>query len=157
MKKRLFICVVSLIFMSACNAFDKNGQPYDGFGPDITPPFVAGGQFDGDYAGDMTLTENNCANLTESLDSKTPLKLNIIQSGDVVSVGFEDGAETSGSFDKNNILTVVKHDTSNSRLFHIEFSDKNISGDCEYIEGAAVGQQLGEPCAKYSLSLTKGE
>jgi len=156
MKTRLIISAIALTFIASCAAFDKDGKPYDGFGPDVSPPSIVagGGQFEGNYKGDITLTENSCEGLKEEVSSKTPLKFNILQNGDLVSIAFEDSSEASGSM-KDGTATVIKRDTSSTKIYHLEFSDKGISGDCEYIDKAPVDGQLGEPCAKYSLSLTK--
>jgi hypothetical protein len=155
MKTRLIISTIALMLIAACAAFDKDGTPYDGFGPDVVPPpIVAGGQFEGNYKGDMTLTENTCEGLKDEVNAITPLKVNVLQNGDLVSLSFEDNSEASGSM-KDGKATVIKRDASSTHIYHLEFSDKGISGDCEYIDKAPVGDQIGEPCAKYTLSLTR--
>jgi len=158
MKIRLLVCVISLAFMAACSAFDKDPKLYDGFDPSIQPPFMTAGsgQYDGTYKGEMKLAENNCENLADAIDSTTPLKVNVIQSGDVMSVQFDDDGEISGTV-KDGKVTILKRDVSNSRIFHLEFTENGVTGECEYIDAAPVGDQLGEPCAKYSLSLSKAE
>lgn len=155
MKTRIFVVVVAAMMVAACSAFDNNNKPYDGFGPDIVPPpGVGGGAYEGVYKGELKLIENACVDLVAEIDSTEPLEVDIVQSGDLVSMGFEDDTEASGSVTEGK-ATIIKRDVSNVMIFHIEFVDGAISGECSYIEGAPLGDQLGEPCAKYSVSLTR--
>lgn len=154
MKTRLIISAVVLVLLSGCSAFDKNASSLSGFSPSVAATQGGKGQFEGTYKGITSLTENNCEELTGEAGEEAPLSLNIIQTSDLVSVGFEDDSEASGSLEGNK-TTVVKRDVSSSGIYHLEFTDTGISGDYEYIEGAPAGGQLGEPCATYSVSLTK--
>lgn len=154
MKIRIFVTVVAMVLVAACAAFDNDSKPYDGFSPDVVAPVGGGGQFQGNYKGEITLTKNGCENLAEEVDSKTPLTLNVIQNGELVSVAFEDESEASGDLEGSK-TTIVKRDVSNTKIFDLEFTDSGITGVCEYIDGAPTAGQLGEPCAQYSVSLTK--
>lgn len=155
MKTRLFIIFAAALTLAACSAFDNSNKPYDGFGPDIVPPpGIGGGAYEGKYVGELTLTENTCENLAEEVDSAKALEVNVLQSGDLVSLGFDDESEASGTLDGANAI-VIKRDVSDTMIFHIEFSETGMTGDVSYIDGAPIGDQLGEPCAKYSVSLTK--
>ena len=155
MKNRIIVLGLALTLLAACNAFDNSSKPYDGFGPNIVPPpGVGGGPFEGNYKGEMTLTENNCSELADEVDAKTALAFNVVQNADLVSLQFEDEREASGSM-KDGKTTIVMKDTSNTKIYHLEFTDKGITGTCEYIEGAPIGDQLGDPCAKYSVALSK--
>jgi len=157
MKTRIFVTVIAAMLVAGCSAFDNSNKPYDGFGPDISPPaFVGGGAYEGDYKGEMALTENNCEFLEESVGASTPLAVNVIQSGELVSFGFEDESEASGSLDGSK-TTIIQRNVSNTLIFHVEFTETGITGDCKYIDRAPVLDQLGEPCATYSVSLTKEE
>jgi len=158
MKTRVFITIVAAMMVAACSAFDTNNTPYEGFGPDIVPPPLAGGggQFQGSYKGEITLQENDCEFLADEVGVASPVVFDVLQSGNLVSVGFEDESEASGDLDGSKV-TIVKRDVSNTRIYHIEFTDTGITGDCEYIDSAAVANQIGDSCAKYGLSLTKEE
>ena len=155
MKTRILVVIVAAMMVAACSAFDNSNKPYDGFGPDIVPPpGIGGGAYEGTYIGELKLTENSCEGLIEELDSTKALEVNVLQSGDLVSLGFEDESEASGTLDGAKAI-IVKKDVSDTMIFHIEFTETGITGDCAYIDGAPIGDQLGEPCAKYSVSLTK--
>lgn len=158
MKTRLFISALvsatALVLLAACSAFDTSSKPYDNAPNDYIYMPGTGGQFAGKYVGETTLTENSCENLAEEIDAKAPITLDIIQSSQLVSVGFEDETQVTGNLDGSKV-TVVKKEASSSRVFYLEFTDKGISGICEYIDTVPVGDQLGDYCAKYSLELTK--
>lgn len=158
MKKGILVAILSVFLISACSAFDSDSSPYGGDFPNLTPPFgFGGGQYEGNYVGEVTLEENNCADLTEAVGSVSELKINVIQSGDLVSVAFEDESEVSGSL-KDSKTTIIKKDVSNTNIYHLEFSeDGTVTGNCEYIEGAPIGDQLGSHCAEYSVELAKEE
>ncbi len=154
MKIRIFVTVIALALVSACAAFDDNGTPYEGFGPDVVAPYSNGGEFQGTYKGQITLTENSCANLAEEVGAKEDLTLDVIQSGELVSIAFEDSSESSGNI-KDGKTVIVKREVSSTKIFDIEFTDTGMAGVCEYIDGAPVAGQLGATCAKYSIEMTK--
>lgn len=158
MNKSILVSIISVFLITACSAFTSDSSPFGGDFPNVTPPFGGGGgQYEGNYVGEMTLEENTCADLVEAVGAVSELKINVIQSGDLVSVGFEDESEASGSL-KDNKTTVIKKETSSTKIYHLEFSEEGVvSGDCEYIEGAPLGDQLGSHCAKYSVELSKEE
>ena len=155
MKKGLLVSILALFLITACSALDSDSTPYEGFSPDVTPPIMGHGRFEGNYVGEMKLVTNECSFLAEELNAATELKLNVLQSSDMVSVAFEDASEVSGSLDENDSTIIVKRDISESRIYYLTFSDEGITGECEYIEGAPVDGQLGEPCATYTVELAK--
>jgi predicted small secreted protein len=155
MKSRILLVVVAAMMVAACNAFDDSNTPYEGFGPDIIPPIMGAGPFEGSYRGEMTLTENNCQDLIDAVDSTSEISFTVLQSSNLVSVGFDDETEASGSLDSDNKTAIVKHDASDTKIFHLQFSETGVNGECEYIEGAPIGDQLGEPCAVYSIDMSR--
>jgi hypothetical protein len=143
MKKFILIPFIALLCLTACDAFKSDANPIN-----------INGEYEGTYAGKMTLSENNCEDLAAAVGSETDVKINILQSADLVSIEFDDGSEASGSL-KDNTTVVVKRDISQSEIFHLEFTDEGITGSVEYIDKAPAGGVLGEPCASYDVSLTK--
>lgn len=143
MKKFIIIPVIALLCLTACDAFNSDANPVN-----------VNGEYEGTYVGKMTLSENNCEEFVVAVGTETDVKVDVLQSADLVSLGFDDGSEASGSL-KDNTTVVVKRDISESEIFHLEFSDEGITGDVEYIDKAPVGGVLGEPCATYDVSLIR--
>lgn len=154
MNKRVFVYFIALALIAGCSALDSSSTLDNDQLPTLVP--LPDGQklYEGNYKGEITLVENNCEFLAEEVDSKVPFAISVLQSGDVISVQFEDETEAAGTL-KDNKASVVKKDVSESRIYHLEFGENDLTGDCEYIDSPPVAGQLGEYCAKYSLALTK--
>lgn len=143
MKKLIILPFIALLCLLGCDAFNKDVSPIN-----------INGQYEGTYTGKMTLSKNDCEELNAVVGSEEYIKIDVLQSADVISVGFNDGSEASGTL-KDNIAVIVKRDVSESEIFHLEFADDGVKGKVEYIDKAPLGNILGEPCAYYDISLTK--
>ncbi len=159
MKTRLIVLVISLIFISACSAFKSEGdKAYDGFSPDITPPVLGGAntQLEGIYVGTKVLDKNDCEKLDVETGTSEDLKIDVLQNDTLVSIAFDNDVELSGTLSESNEAAFVKRDILFSEIYYLAFSDDGaISGTCEYAESGAFEDQIGEPCAIYSIELAK--
>ncbi|MFH1873565.1 MAG: hypothetical protein ABH859_00045 [Pseudomonadota bacterium] len=157
MKIRLFALALTLMMLAACSAFDS-GENDLGDGSSVVMPSVVAGldsQFAGDYIGAMILQENTCSNLAAEIGEKTPVKINVIQSGTLVSLGFADETEASGILNEANEATIVKRQFAKVDVYDVTFADDgNIKGTVEHMEHG-MGDSNMDPCAVYDLNLVK--
>ncbi len=158
MIRHLAVVTFALALLAGCSAFDHDNTPYEGFSPDqISADLnIAAGAYEGDYTGTMKLDSKSdaCAGITEEVGAETPIKLNIVQAGVLVSVGFEDGSEESGKLIDTKV-TVVKRGDSDVRMFFLSFLDAGIEGTADVYPAS---KEAGiESCGSYSFTLSRIE
>ena len=157
MKIRILGLALILMMVAACSAMDS-GEGDLGDGNSVIMPSVIAGldaQFAGDYVGQMTLQENTCANLMAEVGEKVPVKINVIQSGTLVSLGFVDETEASGILNEANEATIVKRVFASVDIYSVTFTeDEMMIGEVEHMEHGMTGD-ASEACAKYDLNLVK--
>lgn len=159
MIRRLMIVALALFFVSACNAFDHDNTPFEGFSERDVPfnPFLTVAPYEGIYTGTIVLErlDEGCIGVEGTVGEEKPITLDVVQANEYINVKFEDGAEAEGKLYETKV-TVVKKDMNDTRMFHLEFLEEGIiEGSCDVLAGSGENASV-EPCAVYSLSLSKG-
>ncbi|OGQ23682.1 MAG: hypothetical protein A3I05_06225 [Deltaproteobacteria bacterium RIFCSPLOWO2_02_FULL_44_10] len=151
MGSRIFVVLASLLFIASCSAFDSKSKTVSA-PPPADPDVAAASAYQGFYSGEMTNETNTCQ---ADVVVEGPLSIDVIQAGDVVSIQFEDATEGRGTLAGNN-ATILMEEGEVSSVYNLSFNEEGAEGSLEIIETKVDGQ-LGDPCAKSSLKLTKGE
>lgn len=146
----------SLLLVVACAAFDNEDKFLEDVNADGNPIISVGGpstQWQGFYVGGASLDgENRCK--SGGVIPKE-VAIDVMHTGTVVSVQFEDGTGTSGTLTGNNVSLLV---TANgqSLLYELAFNEDGARGKIHVIESTTQGQ-LDQACAMYKLTLARGE
>ncbi len=157
MKIRMLGLALALMMVAACSAMDS-GESDLGDGSSVIMPSVIAGvdsEFSGDYVGNMIVQENLCDNLMAEVGEEVPLKINVIQSGTLVSLGFADETEASGILNEENAATVIKREFGNVDIYNITLvEDGTMKGVVEHMEHGSGADSM-DPCAIYDLQMVK--
>ncbi len=159
MIRRLMIVALALLFVSACNALDHDNTPFEGFSERDVPfnPFITVAPYEGIYSGTIVLEslDEGCIGVEDVVGEEKSITLDIIQANEYINVKFADETEAEGKLFGSKV-TVVKKNMNDTRMFHLEFLEGGlIEGACDVLAGSGENASV-EPCAIYSLSLSKG-
>lgn len=154
---RIVIVFAVLVLFASCSAFDHGSTPYEGFAPSEIPQNVGvnTGIYSGFYSGNMTVDSNSCAGVSQTAGSAIPLSFDVVHSGDTINVAFDNDGMAAGSLDGDKAV-IMTPKAGVKTVYYFTFEQNAISGNAETIEVDAEGQ-YGDPCATYSLDLSKGE
>ena len=149
---KYFFVVLSCFLLISCSAFEHDDMtiPVDSEGnPSITG---TSGTYEGVYDGTVKLVSNDCSNAGASVSMPTEITADILQSGDIISVQFDDEQDVTGKLQDNSAVLVLK-ESNLTKIYRLNFNEDGITGTCEISESTASGE-LGNTCASYDVELT---
>lgn len=154
---RFVIAIVAAFFLAGCSALDSDNTPYEGMAPGEVLPAPGGSAnlYNGYYAGDMTVETNTCQSVSDAAGSVVDLGIEIIQADATINAIFDSGPEVAASLDGDKV-TIMTEELGVKHVYFLSFADGELNGSAESIEADANGQ-YGDPCATYTVALTKGE
>ena len=156
----IVVAIALAACMWHCSAFDSDNTPFVGFNEKDIPamPGLVAGAHEGIYEGTMTLmrSDEGCSGVQESQGDVSDVVLDVIHSGDFISVVFEDESEEHGKLNDGKV-TLVKRSSDSVRLYHLDFVEGGtMNGTCEVLP-VVDGDISSESCAEYEIACTCGE
>lgn len=154
---RLLVALIAVVLITGCSALDTDNAPYEDMPPGTTIPAPGGSAdlYNGYYAGDMSVETNTCQSVSDEVGSVVELGIEIVQADATINALFDSGPQVAGTLDGDKV-TIMTEELGVKHVYYLTFEDGELNGSAEAIEADANGQ-YGDPCATYTIALTKGE
>lgn len=154
MNYKVIVLGLVAVLISSCAAFDSDEKVSNPKDPnaDIVAKV---GNFEGVFEGTKVVKENNCDQMRDEVGKSVKVKYDVLQSGSVANVKFEDGKDLTATVKDKKIELVKKAKASTSIIalsLKGEGEAREIEGVEDYFE-VPEGTELTKACAKYELKL----